>query len=92
MVLTLVWTGELPEATEAEDAEVGDADEDGEEELCSGPPPGAFGAEPLTESSISTEHVSTSCTAGLPWLSVIGVRVIVQFWVIGPTTLGIDHE
>jgi len=85
-VKPLPWTGELPE--EAEDVEVDDVDE--EEELCSDSPPGSF--ELLSESSISTEHVSTSCTAGLPWSSVIGVRVIVQFWVIGPTTVWVVED
>jgi hypothetical protein len=63
MVHTLPWTGELPEETEAEDVDVDDVDkvdEDEEEELCPDSPPGSF--ESLSESSIATEHVSTSCT------------------------------
>jgi hypothetical protein len=41
--------------------------------------------DPLSNSA--TVHDWTSCTAGLPFASVIGVRVIVHVWVIGPATL-----
>jgi hypothetical protein len=41
--------------------------------------------DPLSNSA--TVHDWTSCTAGLPFASVIGVRVIVHVWVIGPATV-----
>jgi hypothetical protein len=47
-----------------------------------GLPPGS--APPDGLSVNATVHVWTSCTAGLPLTSVIGVRVMVQVWVIGP--------
>lgn len=47
--------------------------------------PGSTFPEPLSNSV--TVHDCTSCTAGLPFASVIGVRVMVHVWVIGPATV-----
>lgn len=48
--------------------------------------------EPLFVESTVSLHFLTSCTAGWPLLSVIGVRVMIQVSVIGPIGLKTNRK
>jgi hypothetical protein len=76
--------GVVPETSEDEDVESVD---DGVLEFDTLPPePSA--PDPLSPlSNSATVQDCTSWTAGLPFASVIGVRVIVHVWVMGPATV-----